>query len=372
MIPYAQPCIDEEDIKSVVKSLNSGWISFGQEATAFEKEICEYIGTKYCLTTNCATSGLHLALKVLNLPEGSEVITTPFTFLATINSIIYNNLIPRFVDIKPDTRNLDYRLIIPKINSNTRAILAVDFGGTPSYYDELQEICNDYNLYLIADSSHSIGAKYNNELIGNQADITIFCFNAIKQMTTGEGGAIVFNKSDWYDRLYALRNWGIDTLAKDRIDWSYDMKELGYKYLMTDFQAALGRSQLKKLNAFTKRRKEIAKIYDDEFYDLNHISIQHHNYDNVYHLYTLLISKQFRRKFYSELRNVGIGANVHYKPAYRFTYYRNLLNVRPRDYYVTESIYNKILTLPLHPCLTNAEVEYVIDNFKMIHKKIIN
>ena len=277
-IPYGLHQIDEEDIKAVTDVLKSDWITTGPKIDEFEKVVCRYVGTKYGIAVNSGTSALDIAVASFELPKGSEVITTPFTFVATSNAILYNDLMPVFADIRSDTFNIDPDEIRKKITDKTRAIIYVDYAGHPCDIDEIKEIADEYDLYLIEDACHALGAEYKGEKVGNFADITVFSFHPVKHITTGEGGMSITNNEELAEKMKLLRNHGIDKDTQSRFGkiaaYSYDMKLLGRNYRMTDFQAALGISQLQKLDEFIKKRQEIAGIYDEAFDDLEQITPQ--------------------------------------------------------------------------------------------------
>ena len=369
-IPYGHQWIDEDDIEEVVKVLRSDWITTGPKIEEFENALCKYIGCEYAVAVNSGTSALDIAVQSMGLPDGSEVITTPFTFVATSNAILYNNLKPVFADICSDTFNIDPEEIRKKISRDTRAIIYVDYAGQPCDIKAIKEIADEFDLYLIEDASHAIGAEYEGTKVGNFADLTIFSFHPVKHITTGEGGAVVTGDEELYERLLLLRNHGIDKDAQNRYgpdaSWAYDMKYLGRNYRITDFQAALGVSQLKKLDGFIRRRVEIAEIYNEAFEDLPEIEtpVVKPHVKPAWHIYTVLLDSINRNEFFRKMRERNIGVNVHYIPVYHFSYYRKHFNFNPKDFPVTEEVFNRIVTLPLFPKMEDEEVTYVIDTIK--------
>ncbi|OBZ34778.1 UDP-4-amino-4,6-dideoxy-N-acetyl-beta-L-altrosamine transaminase [Methanohalophilus sp. DAL1] len=371
MIPYGHQSIDESDIEAVIDVLRSDWLTTGPKVKQFEDSLCEYVGCDYATVVNSGTSALDIAVASLNLPNGSEVITTPFTFVATNNSLIYNNLRPVFADIKKDTRNIDPDDIRSKITSNTKAISYVDYAGQPCEIEEIKEIAEEFDLYLIEDASHALGASYHGKKIGNFADLTVFSFHPVKPITTGEGGAVVTNNAEIAERVRLLHNHGIDKSATDRYGpdagWAYDMKVLGRNYRMTDIQAALGISQLNKLDDFIERRNEIASLYN-EFLDgceFVETPITKKNVVHGWHIYTVLLDGSINRnEFFKYMRKNEVGVNVHYIPSYHFSYYRNNFNFNERDYPETEDVFNRIVTLPIHPEMKREDVEYVVNTLK--------
>ena len=372
MIPYGHQWIDEEDIKEVVKVLKSDWITTGPRIEEFENALCKYVGCKYAVAVNSGTSALDIAVKTLNLPENSEVITTPFTFVATSNSILYNNCKPVFTDIKKDTRNINPEEIRKNITNETKAIIYVDYAGQPCDIEEIKEIAEEFNLYLIDDASHALGAEYDGKKMGNFADMTIFSFHPVKLITTGEGGAVVTNNAEFYEKLKILRNHGIDKGAGERYGrdtgYAYDMKILGRNYRLTDFQCALGISQLKKLDEFIERRQYLANLYSELLEDAESIDvpITKENVKHAWHLYTVLLDNIDRDAFFRKMRERDIGVNVHYIPIYRFSYYQENFGFNPRDFPVTEEVFSKIITLPLYPKMGDKDIKYICDkiNYK--------
>ena len=366
-IPYGHQWIDEKDIEEVVAVLKSDWITTGPKIAEFENSLCKYIGTKYAVAVNSGTSALDIAVQTLNLPAGSEVITTPFTFVGTSNAILYNNLKPVFADIEKETRNINPDEVRKKITKKTKALIYVDYAGQPCDIKELKEIAEEHDLFLIEDACHAIGAEYKAQKIGTFADMTVFSFHPVKHMTTGEGGAVVTNNKEFYDRLNMLRNHGIDKSALDRFGseagWAYDLKLLGRNYRITDFQAALGISQLKKLDGFIRRRAEIVKLYNEAFDAVPEIEtpVVLPYVKPAWHIYTVLLNMINRDEFFSKMREKGIGVNVHYIPIYRFSYYQEQFDNNPEDFPVAEDVFNTIVTLPLFSKMTDDDVLTVIE-----------
>jgi len=370
-LPYGKQSIDDEDITEVVKVLRSDWITTGPKVAEFEEKICEYLGVKYGVAVNSGTSALDIAVASLGIEKGCEVITTPFTFMATANCTVYNGLKPVFADIKRDTYNINPEEIKKKITSKTKAIIYVDYAGQPCDIDEIKEIATNHNLYLIEDACHAIGAEYHGKKIGNFADLTIFSFHPVKHITTGEGGMVVTNNEELYGKLRSLRNHGMDKDAASRFGkdapYAYDMKMLGRNYRITDIQCALGTSQLKKLNGFIKRRQEIVKIYNEVFGGIDEITTPYAKPDvnHVWHIYTILLDKKINRdKFFNSMKSKGIGVNVHYIPTYKFGYYKKNFGFNDKNFPVTEEIFSRIITLPLFPLMSNEDAYDVVNAVK--------
>lgn len=370
-IPYGLQWIDEEDIDEVVSVLKSDWITTGPKIKEFEDALCSYVECRYCATVNSGTSALDIAVQSLDLPQDSEIITTPFTFVATSNAIIYNGHKPVFVDICSDTFNIDPDEIRKKITPRTKAIIYVDFAGHPCDIKEIKEIAREFDLYLIEDACHAIGAEYDHEKVGNFADLTVFSFHPVKNITTGEGGAVATNNKELYEKLLLLRSHGIDKNALDRYgpnaSWAYDMKYLGRNYRMTDFQAALGISQLKKLGSFLKMRSELASLYNELLDDVGFVRlpVMKNNIKHAWHIYTILLNESIDKdKFFKYMRAANIGVNVHYIPVYRHSYYINRFNINPIDFPRTEAVFKNIITLPLYPKMGHEDVLYICNKIR--------
>lgn len=370
MIPYGHQLIEKEDIDAVIEVLTSDWLTTGPYIEKFEKSLCEYTGAHHAVVVNSATSALDIAVQALELPRGSEVISTAFTFVATNNALLYNGLTPVFADIQQETRNINPEDIRRKITGNTRAIMVVDYAGHPCDLDEIREIADEHDLFLIEDAAHALGSSYNGKKIGTFADITVFSFHPVKPITTGEGGAALTENSDLAETMRRLRSHGIikeeKSADEQNFTWQYDMEMLGRNYRLTDIQAALGLSQMKKLDMFIQRRNELALQYQKELQDISfiHLPSVRKNVNHGWHLFTVLVRNIDRNHFFGYLRTRGIGVNVHYIPTYRFTYYRTHAPVKFVDYPVTENIFNRILTLPLHPKMIESDMSAVIEAVK--------
>lgn len=375
-IPYGHQMIDEEDISAVCQVLKSDWLTTGPKVMEFEKAISEYIGVNHTIVLNSGTSALDVAIQALTLPPGSEIITTPFSFAATGNAILYNNLNPVFADINAETRNIDPDQIRKKITPRTKAILIVDYAGHPCEINEIRDIASENNLFLIEDACHSFGARFQGRKVGSfAADMTIFSFHPVKPITTGEGGAVVTNNPYLAEKVSLLRTHGINKNVKDMYgpgsDWAYDMFDLGRNYRMTDIQAALGISQLKKIDSFIKRRNYLAGLYCEYLQELDFIETPLMKSDILHgwHLYTILLKRHDRNRFYSFMKKHGVGVNVHYIPMYHLKYYHNNFPQDPKAFPVTENVFSRILTLPLYPGLTDESLKYVVDCVKKAGKE---
>jgi UDP-4-amino-4,6-dideoxy-N-acetyl-beta-L-altrosamine transaminase len=367
MIPYGHQWIDEDDRRAVADALRDEWITSGPRGGEFEARLADSIGCRHAIAVNSGTSALDIAVQSLELPRGSEIITTPFTFVATSNAILYHGHKPVFADIEEETRNIDPEAVRRQVGPRTRAIIAVDYAGHPCELAVLREIADECDLFLIEDACHAIGATYRGQRIGTLADLTVFSFHPVKHITTGEGGAVVTDDRERAEKLRLLRNHGIDRSAMERFQghggWAYDQILLGRNYRLTDFQAALGISQLAKLEGFLVRRESIARRYQEVFRDIPeiHTPVVRDHVRHAWHLYTILLDGVDREEFFTGMRNHGIGVNVHYIPVYHFTYYRKKFRISPRKFPVTESVFQRIITLPIYPRMTNSEVDQVIE-----------
>ncbi|WP_047980874.1 UDP-4-amino-4,6-dideoxy-N-acetyl-beta-L-altrosamine transaminase [Ornithinibacillus contaminans] len=372
-IPYGKQTIDEQDIQEVVKALKSDFLTTGPIVDLFEQRIAEYVGAKYAVAFSNGTAALHGACFAAGIRDGDEVITTPMTFAASANCVLYVGGIPIFADIDPKTYNIDPKEIRRKITSKTKAIIPVDYTGQPVNLEEIIKIAEENNLVVIEDAAHAIGATYKGKKIGSIADMTMFSFHPVKHITTGEGGIITTNNKLYYDKLKQFRSHGITrdkTLLKEyHGPWYYEMQFLGYNYRMTDIQAALGTSQLNKLDMFIEKRRKIVKQYNDAFRILDEVTIPFQSRDSKssWHLYVLQLETEKlccdRKEMFEALQKVGIGVNVHYIPVHYQPYYQKL-GYRNGEYPISEEVYSKIITLPLFPGMVNEDVEYIIRNVK--------
>ncbi|MDD2655144.1 MAG: UDP-4-amino-4,6-dideoxy-N-acetyl-beta-L-altrosamine transaminase [Candidatus ainarchaeum sp.] len=365
-IPYGKQDISEEDVEAVVEVLRSDRLTTGPKVELFEKGLCDYVGASHAVAVNSGTSALDIAAGALELTPGSEIITTPFTFAASSNCILYNNCKPVFADIDPKTYNIDPAQIRKKITRKTKAIIYVDYAGQPCDIKEIKEIADEHDLSLIEDACHALGAEYGGKRVGSFADMTVFSFHPVKHITTGEGGAVATDDEGLHHKLKLLRNHGIDKAPGERTGYTYDMKMLGRNYRITDFQCALGLSQLKRIEGFLSNRNRIAKIYGEEFGKLKELTVPYvkKGVRHAWHLYTILLDKRISRdRFFECMRGRGIGVNVHYIPIYRFSYYKQF-GIRPEGYPVTEDVYSRTVTLPLFPKMGDGDAEMVISAVK--------
>lgn len=388
IIPFHKPHITEDEINAVVESIKTGWLTTGLQCFEFERVFSEYLGCKHAIAVNSGTAALHLALEAIGLREGDAIITSPMTFAATAEVVKYFNAKPLFVDIEPETLNIDTSKIrdkIEELNSHSvrlKAIVPVHLGGLPCEMDSIMEIAQEYNLKIIEDAAHALPAKYKDNIVGNIGDITCFSFYATKNITTGEGGMAVTNNSEWADRMRIMSLHGISKDAWNRYsdngNWYYEIVAPGFKYNMTDISAALGIAQLKKADKFFNRRTEIAQMYNEEFNDIEAIESPNtsrptSDTNHSWHLYIIKLNLESlsidRNQFIEELKNRGIGTSVHFIPLHLHPYYRKTYGYKPEDFPIAYETYKRIISLPIYPKMTDDDVTRVIKAVKEIAKK---
>jgi UDP-4-amino-4,6-dideoxy-N-acetyl-beta-L-altrosamine transaminase len=371
-IPYGKQWIDDKDIEEVVKVLKSDFITQGPKVKEFEEKLAEFTGAKYAVVFNSGTSALHAAYFSLGLSTDDEFITTPLTFAATSNAGLFLQAKPVFSDVEEDTGNLDAELIEEKITSRTKLIVPVHYAGHPCDMEKIKEIADKYGLFIIEDACHALGAKYKDSKIGSckYSDMTVFSFHPVKHITTGEGGAVLTNRKELYEKLLIFRNHGITKdkrkfLRGKEGDWYYEMHFLGFNYRMTDIQAALGISQLRKLDKFIEKRREIVKIYNAAFEDNPYFytPVEKDYAYHSYHLYPIRLKDNWegeRKEIFQLLREKGLGVQVHYIPVYLHPYYQKL-GYRKGECPVAEEFYEREISLPLYPAMSDDNIYYVVD-----------
>ena len=366
MIPVFRPSLTEKEIKAVTETLKSGWWGSGPKAFEFEEKFKKYVKIKYAVALNSGTAALHLAGKLLNLKPGSEIITTPLTFISTAYLADYNNLKPVFADIEEDTLNINPDDIRKKITNKTRAIVLVHFGGHACRMDEIMEVAKKNDLYVIEDCAHAAGASYKGKRLGTFGDFGCFSFQAVKNLATGDGGMLTTNSEEWANRAKILRWVGInketgERASADQYTWEYEIAEVGYKYQMCDILAAIGIVQLERLDEMNRRRKDITKRYNEAFEGADWIEtpVEKDYCSSSNHNYVIKVKKN-RDKLMRYLKEKGISSSVHYLPAYKHPVYRHI----KADCPVAEEVWKKLLTLPLFPDMTGEEVELVINSVK--------
>ena len=370
-LAYGSQSIEKDDLKIVVKTLQSSHLTQGPKIDEFEHKLCEYTGAKYAVAVNSGTAALHCAYYALGLGSGDEVITSPMTFAATSNAALYLGAKPVFVDVDPQTGCIDSDLIESKITPKTKLITVIDYGGQPVNFKKINQIAKKHNLLVVDDACHALGATYQKQILGkgNQALATILSFHPVKHITTGEGGALLTNDKSVYDKAIQFRSHGITKDAnKFKNDspgpWYHEMHLLGFNYRIPDILAALGISQLKKMDTFLKRRRLIATQYDKAFRKNPYFDIPSKITDtqHAYHLYPILLKDHLvahKSQLVKKLNERGIGTQVHYIPVYRHPYYQSLgykLGTCPN----AEAFYERELSIPMFPKLTDTDVKRVI------------
>lgn len=365
MIPYGRQTIEEDDIQAVVDVLRSDYLTTGPKIAEFEKMVADYVGAKYAVAISNGTSALHAACFAAGIQPGDEVITTPLTFAASANCVLYCGGTPVFADVDPKTYNIDPEDIRRKITDKTKAIIAVHLAGQPCDMDEIHKIAKEHDLLVIEDGAHALGSVYKGKKVGTLSDMTTFSFHPVKPITTGEGGMIVTDNEEFYQKMMLFRSHGItrdeNLMTRNDGPWFYQQLDLGYNYRITDIQCALGCSQMKKLDRFLERRKEIVAHYNEAFADCENIITPYQlpETESGWHLYIVQVKNCDRRKVFEALREHGIAVNVHYIPVYMHPYYQEhgYKDVHCRN---AEEIYSHIISLPLYPTLTMEEQDYVI------------
>lgn len=369
-LPYARQWLGEDEIAAVTDTLRSDWITTGPRAGAFEDAISDYCGARHSIAVTSCTAALHLALNALGVGPGHEVITTSMTFAATPLAAVYNGAKPVFADIDPLTLNIHPQAIEELITPRTRAIAPVHYAGCPCDMDPILSIARKHGLSVIEDAAHAIGAVYKGRAIGTLSDIACFSFHAVKNMTTAEGGAAVTNREDLARTMRTRRFFGVARDAWSRASsdkpWEYDVSELGFKYNITDIQAALGLVQIKKLDAFLQRRKQIAAAYDAVFSSMEQLCLCRVPSDtqSAHHLYVIRIRPECfrvdRDALLAALRAENIAANVHYKPVHLHSYFMNTYQTGPGTLAECERAGRTLITLPLFPAMSDSDVQDVI------------
>ena len=375
-ILFHRPSITDEDIAEVVGSLKSGWLTTGAKCFEFERAFAEYLGCKHAVAVNSGTAALHLALDAAGVKRGDAVITSAMTFAATAEVVRYFHARPVFVDIDPCTMNMDVLKLEEKVRelkaegTRLKAIMPVHFAGQPCEMDAVTAIARQYDLKVIEDAAHAFPARYKDKAVGNIGDITCFSFYATKNITTGEGGMAVTNNADWAERMRIMSLHGISKDAWKRYtsegSWYYEIVAPGYKYNLTDIAAALGITQLRKIDSFHARRNAIAAQYNEAFRDLPCMTIPDVKNDvqHSWHLYVIKLNLEYlsigRGQFIEELKSRGICTSVHFIPLHIHPYYYETYGYKPGDFPVAYETYKRIVSLPIYPEMTNEDVGRVV------------
>ena len=368
-LPYGCQILDDGDVQTVVEVLRSDWITTGPKVAEFEEAFAEYVGARFGVSFSSGTAALHAAAFAAELGPGDEVITTPMTFCATANSLLYQGARPVFADIYRDTLNLDPEEVGRRITPRTRAILPVDYAGHPADLEPIVELAYRYGLVVIEDACHALGAEYRGKRVGGIGHMTVFSFHPVKHITTGEGGMVTTNDSKLARRLRLFRNHGINGDARQREaygHWYYEMVELGYNYRLTDIGCALGLSQLGRIEGNLTRRRDIAAHYNRAFCELTGVTLPvvREEVRPAWHLYTIRIRADRlgadRDEIFKALRAENIGVNVHYIPVHLHPYYRQRFGYHGGEYPVSETAYQTLISLPMFHGMSDGDVSSVI------------
>lgn len=362
-LPYGRQSIDAEDEAAILEVLRSAWLTTGPKVAEFEAAFATFCGAREAVAVSNGTAALHCAMYALGIGPGDEVIVPPMTFAATANAVLYQGARPVFADVASDTLLIDPVAVAAAITPRTKAIVAVDYAGQPCDYDALRAIADAHGLALVADGCHAVGATYKGKSVGTIADLTTFSFHPVKHLTTGEGGMITTDNPEWAKCMRAFRNHGITTDHRQREEqgtWFYEMTDLGYNYRLSDLQCALGLSQLTKLPRWLQQRRTLAAAYDGLLKDVpgvNPLAVQP-DVSHAYHLYVVRLPE--RNRVFQALKAAQIGANVHYIPVHLHPYYRQHLCTFPGMCPKAEQAFESILSLPLFPQMSVADVERVV------------
>ena len=369
LLPYGRQHVTEDDIRAVVDTLRSDWLTTGPGIPAFEEAFAAAVGSQHAVAFANGTAALHGAVFAAGLGPGDAGITTPLTFCASANCMVYRGATPLFGDIDPDTLNLDPQSVRERLIDDVRVIIAVDFAGHPADYNALGAIAREFDLTLIADGAHALGAEYQGQRVGSVADLTTFSFHPVKHIATGEGGMVTTNDADQAARMRRFRNHGITSEARDRQSrgqWSYELFELGYNYRLSDIACALGQSQLARLDENVARRRAVRKRYDAALAHLPELRLvsEREHCRSAWHLYPVRIEPERlradREQIFKALRAENIGVAVHYIPVPALAYYQSRFAIPTSDYPEAHRAYETLLSLPMFHSITDADVDDVI------------
>jgi perosamine synthetase len=375
-IPFHKPAIGEDEVRSVVETLKSGWLTTGSRVKSFEEDFARYVGSKHAIAVNSGTAALHLALDAVGIKEGDEVIVPTMTFTATAEVVLYFKARPVLVDCEPDTLNLDPAKIEAAITPKTKAIIPVHMAGQPCNMEEILKIARKYNLRVIEDAAHALPAGYRGRTVGTIGDITCFSFYATKAITTGEGGMATTDNSTWAERMRIMSLHGISHDAWKRYtkegSWYYEVLYPGFKYNLTDLAAAIGTEQLKKCSEFWQARRRIAIIYAKAFAEVDGVQVPacRDDVQHAWHLYVIQLDLERlsinRNQFIEALREKEIGTSVHFIPLHLHPYYREKFGYKPADFPNATAVFERIVSLPIYPRMTGSDVDRVIGTVSAI------
>jgi UDP-4-amino-4,6-dideoxy-N-acetyl-beta-L-altrosamine transaminase len=379
---YSHQCIEQDDINSVIEVLKSDFLTQGPKVKEFEESLASYCGAKFAVVFSSGTAALHAAYFAGGLADNDQVITSPMTFLATSNAALFLGAHPVFVDIEKDTGNIEPALIESAITNKTKAIVPVHFAGHPAELEKVAQIARKHGLLLIEDACHALGATYKKTTIGNcrYSDMVVFSFHPVKSITTGEGGAVMTDSQEFYEKLTMFRHHGVTkdyrifkNPSDDVGDWYYEMQCLGYNYRLTDIHAALGVSQLRKLDGFIRRRREIVEMYgqafkDSVFFDL---PVERSYAESAWHLYPIRLRDEYKAQkteIFARLRGCGLGVQVHYIPVHLQPHYRQL-GYKRASCPNAEDFYEREISIPLYPSMSAEDVDYVVRNIRDVFEE---
>jgi UDP-4-amino-4,6-dideoxy-N-acetyl-beta-L-altrosamine transaminase len=369
VLPYGRQSIDEDDIAAVVETLRCDWLTTGPKVGEFEEAFAAWVGSRYAVSFSSGTAALHGAAFAAGLGTGDEAITSPLTFAATANCVLYQGGKPVFADVQEDTLNIDPELVSARITPRTKALLPVDYAGHPADLDELRSITDLHGITIIEDACHALGAEHRGRRVGSISHMTVFSFHPVKHITTGEGGMVATDDPRFADTLRKFRNHGISSEARERQahgQWHYEMVLLGFNYRLTDIACALGLRQLAKLEGNLTRRRQIAAKYNQALRHLDGIVVPvvQEGVKPAWHLYPVRLNLDrllaSRAEIFQALRAENIGVNVHYIPVHLHPYYRDRFGYNPGDYPVSESAYERLISLPMFHGMTDRDVDDVV------------
>ena len=384
MISYGRQSLDQSDVDAVVKVLKGDWLTQGPAIERFENDLKQFFGAKHACAVSNGTAALHLTSLSLGWEPDNIIITSPITFLATVNCIVYSGSIPDFVDIDPQSYNIDPNIVEDKVKAyrsngkQVKAIIGVDYAGHPCDWQALREIADKYNLQLVNDNCHALGASYcgDQQYAVKYADVVIQSYHAVKNITTGEGGSVLTNDTEIDEKIRRLRNHGMtkysNQIGESFAPWYYEMHEIGYNYRITDIQSAMGSCQLKKLKRFILKRRKISKEYDKFLANVEYIKIPkaHSLVEHAYHLYPLQI--EFKKLslskivFFEKMKKMKFNLQVHYIPVYKQPFYQKNYSFNSADFPVSERFYANEVSLPIYPELSEDDQKKFIFTFERI------
>ncbi len=380
-LPYGRQHLDDTDIETVSNILRGDWLTTGPTVEKFESSFAAWNNVEYAIAVSSGTAALHAASFAAGFTSGDEVITSPLTFAATANCILYQGASPVFADVDPNTLCISPKEIEKKITSKTKGIIVMHYAGQPCEMDQVMSLAEEYKLVVIEDACHAMGSTYKGKQAGTIGHLACYSFHPVKHITTGEGGMVVTSNDEWAKRIRGFRNHGMSTNSRQRNkagEWVSDMSDLGYNYRLSDFQSALGFRQLSKVNDSIKRRREIAQSYDKSFKKSNilePITVMPEN-NPSWHIYPILLNLNTlsvgRKEIYKDMRAENIGVNVHYRPVHMHSYYKHRFGYLPGDFPNAENAYDRLLTLPIFPQMTDQDVQDVIKAIEKVSSHYIH